>query len=67
MATPSIGKRIRDRRRELDLSQNELAKKADIGWNSISTYERGTTIPTVPTMRKLADALNVTTDWLIYG
>ena len=63
----TIAQRIRRRRRELDFSQAELGAMADIGSNSISTYERGTIAPSIPTLRKLATALDVTTDWLVNG
>lgn len=63
-----IGKRIKERRLELGLSQDELAKR--IGLKSKSTIckiERGEDNLTSPTLQKYATALNTTSIYLMYG
>lgn len=63
-----IGKRIKERRLELGLSQDELAKR--IGLKSKSTIckiERGEDNLTSPTLQKYAKALNTTSIYLMYG
>ena len=60
-----IGDRVRERRNELHITQEELAECADITQVMVSQYERGTHCPTAANLIKLADALNVSTDWLL--
>lgn len=40
-------------------NQSQLAKRADLPRDSISTYIRGVTMPTPQSVKKLADVLNV--------
>ncbi|MEA5606000.1 helix-turn-helix transcriptional regulator [Nostoc sp. UHCC 0252] len=53
-----FGKAIRRRRRELDLSQEELAERAGLHRNYISSIETGTRNPSLKNIEKLAQALN---------
>jgi len=54
-----VGNRIRFARRSARLSQQELAKLSNISINTLSLLERGLTSPTIATLQKLADTLNV--------
>jgi transcriptional regulator with XRE-family HTH domain len=54
-----FGKAIRRRRRELDLSQEELAEMAELHRTYISNIERGELNPSLETMEKLVNALNI--------
>lgn len=47
------------------LTQAELAERARIGQGHLSRIERGINTPRPPTVRKLAQALNVPTDALL--
>jgi len=63
-----IGKRIKQRRTELGLSQLELAER--VGLKSKSTIckiERGDDNLTSPTLQKYAKALHTTAIYLMYG
>jgi len=42
-----------------DMTQSELARKAEIGRDSISQYVRGMNVPQPKNLRKIADALKV--------
>lgn len=54
-----FGKAIRRRRRELDISQEELAERAELHRNYISGIERGTRNPSLKNIKKLAKALDI--------
>ena len=47
-----------------DLNQKELAEKANITPASITAYTQGTKNPTMETLVRIADVLNISTDWL---
>jgi transcriptional regulator with XRE-family HTH domain len=55
----SLGSRLRDLRKERDLSQRELADLASLSPNAISLIERGEISPSVATLQRLAGALSV--------
>lgn len=57
--------RIKMRRRELKLTQTELAKEANLTPAAISQFESGTRKPSFKTLSSLSDALRVTTDYLL--
>lgn len=54
-----IGKRLADRRHELRVSQRDLAAQAGIPQAEISRIERGLGNPTLLTLARLAEALNL--------
>jgi len=54
-----IGQRIRQLREQADLGLEELAHAADFSKGHLSNLERGYVMPTVATLRVLADALEV--------
>ena len=57
---PALGTRIRELRRSLDLSQEELAHRARLHWTYVSGLERGQQTPTLDVVNRLARALGVT-------
>ncbi len=61
-----LGDKIRLRRTELNLTQSGLAKKINADQTQISSYERGDSIPSTTLIIKLAKALKVTTDFLLF-
>ena len=65
----SIGTRIRQKRFEIGITQEKLALKC--GWESargrISNYELDLHTPKLKDIQKLAKALNVEPQWLIFG
>lgn len=63
-----VGERLRERRRELELTQVQLAKAAGIGQGALSAIETGeTTILRAETLLGLAKALGVDPEWLQTG
>jgi transcriptional regulator with XRE-family HTH domain len=54
-----FGKRLRQLRREKDLTQEQLAEAANISVESISNLERGIHAPSFDTLERLAKALGI--------
>ena len=50
---------IKERREELDMSQKELAEKADISQSFLCDIEQGRSKPSIDTAVQLADALDI--------
>ncbi|MGN1418884.1 MAG: helix-turn-helix domain-containing protein [Acutalibacteraceae bacterium] len=63
----SIGARIRQFRKEKGWTQAVLAEKSGIEPSNISHIERGATKLSLPTLVSIANALEVTTDELVYA
>lgn len=63
----SIGKRISHIRKERGYTQEQLAESAGISIQFISDIENNKKNMTVNTLKKIADTLNITTDYIIYG
>ena len=59
--------RLRALRKQKDLSQSELGELVDLHYTHIGRYERGTSNPSADALRRLADALGVSTDYLMAG
>jgi len=59
--------RLRTLRRQKNLSQEELGKLAGVHFTHVSRYERGISRPASDTLRRLANALGVTGDYLLDG
>ena len=67
MAKEGFQKRLKELRLEKNLSQTELGDMIGVHYTHIGRYERGLSIPKSATMRRLAEALGVTTDYLFEG
>ena len=61
----NIGKRITQLRKQQNLSQDELAGKAEVSRTIIGNYERNTNSPSIEVLLKLAKVFNVSVDFLI--
>ncbi|MBS5145700.1 MAG: helix-turn-helix domain-containing protein [Butyricicoccus pullicaecorum] len=57
--------RIRDLRKEHELSQQELAQKLGVNQTAVSQWERGVTTPSSTAMVDLCKLWNVTPDFLL--
>lgn len=60
-----LGNRIRDRRRELHLSQEKIAEKEGVSTNTISRIEGGQSAMSVEIFRKLVEILGVDANRLL--
>jgi len=63
----SFGKKIREIRSSLALSQEELAEKAGVHRTYIGMIERGEKNVTIITIQRLAHALDVNIEYIISG
>ncbi len=60
-----FGKRLRDRREEIGLSQEGLARLLGVTYQCVQGWERERTCPRTTTLPNLVQALGVTSDWLL--
>ena len=62
---PSLSFNIRERRKQLGLTQKELGKLANVSFRTIQNYENGITPPSPYIIEKIALALEVSVETLI--
>jgi transcriptional regulator with XRE-family HTH domain len=62
-----FAQRLRELRKQKDLSQTELGQLAGLHYTHIGRFERGTSRPSGDTLKRVADALGVTSDYLLEG
>ena len=62
-----VGQRITDTRKRRGYSRERLAEKADISVQFLADIEKGRKSMTVNTLRRIAAALSVTTDYIVNG
>lgn len=62
-----MGNRIKNRRKELNIKQSELAEQIGISNNHMSTIECGTGKPSIDAFLNICDILKVTPDYLLLG
>ncbi len=62
-----IGKRIYERRKQLNITQEKLSELADTTPQAISNYERGERELKASIIIKISRALNTTTDYILTG
>ena len=62
----TIAEKVRKARKKVSLSQDKLARKANVAYNTIVKIESGENKnPTIETLRSIAKALDVSVDELI--
>jgi len=63
----TIGQRIKELRTKLNMTQSDLAQKVCMTYVQIGRYEKRGAMPSADVLKKLADALNTTADFLANG
>jgi transcriptional regulator with XRE-family HTH domain len=63
----TVGERIKELRKGLDLTQQQLADKVGITYIQIGRYETGKSNASADVLQKVAEALGTTTDFLMSG
>ncbi len=62
-----LGKCIRKRRKEKNYTLEQLAEKLDVSTTFIGQIERAKGIPSLETLVKIANVLEISTDTLLFG
>ena len=65
LSTRKFEERLRMAREFRKLNQSELASRAGLQASAVSHFETGSRKPSFDNLRRLADALRVTTDYLL--
>jgi len=58
--------RIKELRKNLRLTQTDVAKKLNVTYRSVGFYESGERDPDTETLAKLSDLFNVSIDYILY-
>ncbi len=66
MAPMTLGEKIKQLRQEKGYSQTLLEKRSGVNSKLLSKYENGRIIPTADTLRKIAEGLDISADYLIF-
>lgn len=67
MKTDMIGLRIKNRRKELGLTQTQITKTVGISSGNMSDFETGKKLPSALSLIALSDILECSTDWILTG
>ncbi len=67
MTPMTLGEKIKQLRQEKGYSQIFLEKKSGVNSKLLSKYENGRIIPTADTLRKIAEGLDISADYLIFN
>lgn len=62
-----IGKRIKLKRKDVNLTQEKLSEIIDVSPSYISEIERGNSICSLATISNIATTLNTSLDYLVFG
>jgi transcriptional regulator with XRE-family HTH domain len=63
----SFGKRLKATRENKGFNKSELAEAIGIHYSQLGRYERDESTPTADTLKRLANALGVSADYLMNG
>lgn len=62
-----LGERVAKRRKALNLTQDNVAEATGLSNNHISNIENNRSIPSIETMLKICEALDITPDYFLLG
>ena len=65
MNLQQVGRKISELRKERDITQNELAEKAGVSYQAVSSWERGLTMPDIAKLPGISQILGVSIDQLL--
>lgn len=62
-----FAKRLKEAREKKGFTQRDLASKVSVTPASLSSYEKGNSVPSLPVVKELAEVCDVSIDWLCGG
>lgn len=63
----AVGKNIKNMRKKLDITQEELAEKINVTRQAVSNWENGKTEPDIETLTRIAQIFDISIDELVDG
>ena len=60
-----VGRRIRQRRKALGLTQEKLAKELNMARSALANYERGRNVIATPFLYQICKKYNISNDYLL--
>lgn len=63
----SIGQRIKERRKELKITQTKIQQETSISSGNLSSIENGKYLPSAVALLELSKILNCSVDWILTG
>lgn len=63
----TLAERIKEIRKQKNLSQQQLAKSAEVHYTNVGRYERGEANPSSAVLNRIAQVLEVSPDFLMNG
>jgi transcriptional regulator with XRE-family HTH domain len=63
----ALGEKIKQLRKEKGFSQSVLEKRSGVNAKLLSKYENGRIMPTADTLRKIAEGLEISADYLLFN
>lgn len=63
----TLGQRIKQLRREREITQQEFGKKIGCHLQSVVRYEKDLVYPTADILQKMAEVFNVSIDYIVLG
>jgi transcriptional regulator with XRE-family HTH domain len=63
----TTGERLKQARRHTGWRQTDLAQAANVGIATVRRIEQETMDPRLSTARRIADALGIRVEWLLFG
>lgn len=67
MENKVIGERIKKRRKELNLTQQQIKAATGISTGNMSEIENGSKLPSTPALISLSNVLDCSIDWILKG
>ncbi|MBL4871588.1 MAG: helix-turn-helix transcriptional regulator [Robiginitomaculum sp.] len=64
---PAFGDRVKEKRIEMDMTQEDLAKKLGVSRPTVAQWERNANPTDLPTISAVAKHLNTTAEYLAFG
>lgn len=63
----TIGQRIKERRKQLNITQTQIQEQTSISSGNLSCIENGKYLPSATALVELAQILNCSVDWILTG